>query len=433
MPEPRKLTKRSVDALEAKASGKDETFFDDEIRGFGVRVKPSGAKSYILKYRNRFGQQRKFHIARVGDITPDQARSEAKKLRGRIAAGHDPVMERDAERNAMTVAQLCDDYLEAAKSRIKASTWVLDQSRIECHVKPLLGSRPVANLRPSDIERFLNDVATGKTAAKPPAKGRGKRARGGVKTGGLGAASRTVSMLGTILQRAVRESVISTNPVRGVKRPKDEPKHPPFSFDLVKAVGTAMKAAMAEEKRNPEGVRPATETALRAIRFLMLSGCRRSEALTLQWGDVDFGNRCIRFRDTKTGKQVRPCGRAALDHLAHFKPKSVKPADYVFPGFSDETGHFVGLPRAWWRIAERAEIGDISLHGLRHWYATAAAEMNFSELTIAGLLGHKVRGVTARYANTPDSALAAAADRVSLRLDYALDGKAAEKVVSIAR
>jgi integrase len=85
----------------------------------------------------------------------------------------------------------------------------------------------------------------------------------------------------------------------------------------------------------------------------------------------------------------------------------------------------VGLPKVWQRIAARAEIRGVSIHGLRHWFASAAAEMNFSELTIAGLLGHHVRGVTARYATTPDSALLAAADRVSARLYEALDDKPA--------
>ncbi|MBW8708559.1 MAG: DUF4102 domain-containing protein, partial [Alphaproteobacteria bacterium] len=104
MVDQRKLTKRVVDGLQPDPDGRDVTHFDAEIRGFGVRVKPSGAKSYVLKYRNRFGQQRKFHIARVGDVTPDQARDQAIKLRGRIADGKDPVLDRNAERSAVTVA-----------------------------------------------------------------------------------------------------------------------------------------------------------------------------------------------------------------------------------------------------------------------------------------------------------------------------------------
>jgi hypothetical protein len=83
--ERKKLTKRVIDALAPEPSGRDITYFDSELRGFGVRVKASGAKSYLLKYRNKFGQQRKLTIARVGELTPDEARAEAVKLRGQVA------------------------------------------------------------------------------------------------------------------------------------------------------------------------------------------------------------------------------------------------------------------------------------------------------------------------------------------------------------
>jgi integrase len=170
---------------------------------------------------------------------------------------------------------------------------------------------------------------------------------------------------------------------------------------------------------------------LRAIRFLMLTGLRRMEALTLTWGMIDRRARCIRFEDTKSGKQTRPVGRAALEWLASFEPKGTKPTDYVFAG-AEAGKHLVGLPKVWARVAKCAEIDDVSLHGLRHWFASAAAEMNFSELTIAGLLGHSVKGVTARYATAPDSALLVAADRVALRISDALDGKQSAAVISIS-
>lgn len=83
-------------------------------------------------------------------------------------------------------------------------------------------------------------------------------------------------------------------------------------------------------------------------------------------------------------------------------------------------------------MCKRAEIEGVSIHGMRHWFASAATELNFSELTIAGFLGHKVKGVTARYATTPDATLLAAADRVSLRILKALDGQVESNVVSMA-
>lgn len=408
-----KLTKRFIDALKAPQSRSDVVLFDDEVPGFGIRVKPSGAKSWLIQYRNGHGQSRRLTLGRHGVLTPDQARRQGKLKLAEVAKGADPVAERKAARGAITVAALCDEYLEAGKGRIKASTLAMDKSRIERHVKPLLGARPVASLTPADLEKFLRDVMRGKTVPKraPPTDGQGKRMRGGQITGGPGVAARTLGMLGTILERAVRDRVLASNPARGIDRPKEQSKKPVFSFAAVAALGEALRECEADNENL---------TGLRAIRFLMLTGLRRMEALALTWGMVDRSGRCIRFDDTKSGRQTRPIGRAALEWLATFEPDAVSPTDYVFPGAV--TGkHLVGLPKIWARVADRAELTDISLHGLRHWFASAAAEMNLSELTIAGLLGHHVKGVTARYATVPDSTILAAADRVSVRLRTALD------------
>jgi len=422
-----KLTKRFVDTAQALSDGSDAVFWDDAVTGFGLRVKASGAMSWLVQYRNAHGVSRRLTLGRAGVMTPDQARKEAKQKLAAVDRGQDPADESAQARKAKTVAQLCDEYLKAEANRIKPSTLAMDRSRIEAHVKPLIGARVVASLKPADLERFLQGVIKGKTAKKLKP---GKRPRGGLAAGGPGVGSRTLGMLGTILQRAVRDGLLPSNPARGIKRPKDQPKAPLFSFERVKQVGNVMRVIEKNGGVSLEISRPGTLTGHRAVRCLMLTGCRRSEILTLQWGDVDFAGRCFRFRDTKTGKQVRPVGRVALDHLASFKPKDVKPGDYVFTGAS-KAGHFVGLPKSWARIAAAAEIGDVSIHGLRHWFASAAAEMNYSDLVIGGMLGHAKRGVTGRYANTPDAALASAADLVAARLQGALDGKSESNVHQI--
>ena len=85
-------------------------------------------------------------------------------------------------------------------------------------------------------------------------------------------------------------------------------------------------------------------------------------------------------------------------------------------------------------LYKRASVKGVTLHGLRHWFASAAAELNYSELTIAGLLGHRIKSVTARYATAPDSALLSAADRTSKRIAEFLDGKVQEtNVLDIGR
>jgi integrase len=335
-------------------------------------------------------------------------------MRVAVRDGLDPAAARDGQRNAKTVGQLCDEHLKACGPRLKPSTYIMERSRIENHVRPLLGSKPVASLKSSDLEQFLADVASGKSAQKGKS---GKTPRGGKARGGKAAAARTVEMLCAIFEAAVRDGLIPSNPASKVRKPKRNPIKPPFSFSAVTKLGVAMR----ELEREGEAL-----NGLRTIRFLLLSGFRRMEALTLQWGMVDAAAHCARLVDTKTGPQTRPLGQSALDHLAAFCPKGAKPKDFVFPG-AGEAGHYIGAPKAWARIFTRAKIEGVSLHGLRHWFASAGAEMNFSELVIAGIIGHKVRSVTGRYATTPDSALVAAADAIATKLAAALDGSVAPK------
>ena len=410
-----RLTVPFVQSSKPDPGGKDLSFFDGRIPGFALRVKPSGVKFYFLQYRDPFGRQRRIGLGpaltpdRRDGLTPSQALKKARAIRAAIDGGKDPASELAGNRNAKTVSQLCDEYLKANKNRIKASTLAVDASRIETHVKPLLGSRAVASLKPADMEKFLTDVAAGKSVRLD---NEGRTKRGGIARGGNAVASRTLGMLGTILQRAVRDGILVSNPVRGIARPPDRSKKPPFSFTAVKAVGAAMRELEAEGD---------LAVGIHAIRFLLLSGLRRMEALTLRWEAVDSPSHCARLSDSKSGKQTRPLGIAALDHLALFRPESAKPNDYVFTG-KGKSGHYVGAPKAWSRIIKQAKLAHISLHGLRHWFASAAAEMNYSELVIAGLLGHSARGVTGRYATTPDTALVAAADAVSRRLNESLEG-----------
>ena len=409
-----KLTKRVVDALRPDPT-RDVFKWDagdGALKGLGIRVKPSGVASYFVQYRNKEGRTRRLVLGRVGELTPDEARRIAADKLKEARTGGDPSEERHAARAAITLSELCDLYVADARGRIKPSTLAMDCSRIECHVKPLIGRRTVGALTRRDIERLQSDVAAGKTA-----KPRKEKGRGGKGSGGRGVAARTVGMLRTILEFAKRHGMIVDNPARGVRRFPDNKRRRFLSLDELTALGAAMSRATADAENR---------TGVAAIRALLLTGCRRSEILALPWAWFDMKARCIRFEDTKSGPQLRPIGAAAIKQLAAQSRHEDNP--WVFPADHGK-GHFVGLPRVLARLCARAGVKDVSVHTLRHSFAAMAAELGFSELTIAGLLGHSVPGVTARYAHLPDSALVAAADRVSARMAAALDGTARAEVV----
>jgi integrase len=414
-----KITKRVVDALRPHQHGKDVFVWDagdGALKGFGVRVKPSGAASYFVQYRNKEGRTRRLVIGKVGTLTPNEARTLAGDALKAAAKGGDPSADRHALRGATTVYELCDLYLADAKSRIKPSTLVLDKSRIETHVKPLIGRFTVRSLTAADIERMKTDIITGKTA-----KRRKKKGRGGVPKGGPSAAARTLGMTATILEYAKSLKLIKDNPAREVRKPPDRKQRRYLTLEEIATLGKQIREAEAAGEH---------ASALAAIRLLLLTGLRRTEALALPRKWIDGRARCIRFEDTKSGPQLRPIGAAAVKLIEAQPVRDDSP--WLFPALRGD-GHLVGLPKVLKRLCATAELKSVTLHVLRHSFSAAAAGLGFSELTIAGLLGHSVPGVTARYAHVPDSALVAAADRVSAYIASALDGHAQADVVQLRR
>jgi integrase len=411
-----KITKRALDALRPSLDGREAFLWDagdGSLKGFGVRMKPSGVASYLVQYRNREGRTRRLVLGKIGTLTPDEARKLAGEALSAVAKGSDPSADRHAVRGAITVSELCDLYLSEAKARIKASTLAADISRIETHVKPLIGRFTVRSLTAADIERMKADIIAGKTA-----KPRRMKGRGGVAAGGPGVAARTLGMTATILEYARKSlNLIKENPARGVKKPPDRKQRRFLATEEITKLGQVIRMTK-EEGGNA--------TALAAIQLLLLTGLRRMECLALRRAWVDGRAGCIRFEDTKSGPQLRPIGKEAIK-LIEAQPER---GPWVFPA-SHGDGHLIGLPKILARICAKAELEGVTVHVLRHSFAAAAAEMGFSELTIAGLLGHSVPGITARYAHVPDLALVAAADRVAARIDGALNGHVGAEIVPL--
>jgi integrase len=356
-----------------------------------------------VQYRTHEGRHRRTVIGRYGMMTPEQAREAAWDILSVVAKGGDPAPEPD--RNAVTVSALCDWFLAEAEAGrilgrrrrpIKASTLAMDRSRIEAHIKPLLGAQQVGALTLRDIEGAQADIATGKTA-KPRAG-----SRGGATTGGEGVAARTMSTLHAIFEHAVRLGRIANNPGKGARRLASTPCDRRLSRAEIAKLGKAMRAAEAA------GEHP---TGLAAIRLLLLTGFRRLEGLGLRRDWLDAEEAAVRFADTKSGAQLRVIGRPAVGLLLA-QPQTTK-SPFFFPADWGE-GHFIGIVRVLDRVCALASLADVTPHTLRHTFASVAGDLGFSEFTIAALLGHASRGVTQRYVHI-DEALRLAADKVAAR------------------
>ena len=440
--QPKKLTKRTVDALPVKPM----PYFvaDAELAGFAVRVLPSGSKSYLVQYRVG-AQLRRKALGIHGVVTAEQARTDAKALLGRLAewrkdrragrSGADPLSaERQAAaRRADTVAELCGQYLADAEAgrlltrrRVakKASTLAIDRGRIERHIKPLLGHRAVGEVDRADIERFMHDVAAGKTAAwiKTGKFGLARVA------GGKGTATRTIGLLGAIFTYAVRNGMRADNPCALVIKFADGRRERRLSDDEYDALGAALRQAEAGVREaeaagkavSGYGMRRQTGTiwppAIAAAQFIALTGWRAGEVVALRWSEIYLARRTATLADSKTGRSMRPLSRAACDVLRSMQPMVGMSGDRVFPPTRGGGDTMLNLKKFWPRIARLGRLpADVTPHVLRHSFASLAGDLGYSEPTIGALVGHKSHSVTSRYVHSADAVLLAAADAVANR------------------
>ena len=419
------LNKEFIDSLNFDKNNDDRTYFDDKITGFGVRVR-SSSMSYIVTYRNQYGIKRKLTIAKTNQISLTEARKKAEQILANVKLNNaDPSQIKQTFKNDLLVSELSEIYLNEGVYNKKSSTIEGDKSRINSHILPLIGFYPIKSLNKQIIEKMILDITNGKTAKV--VKSDKKRGLARI-SGGRATAKRVFETLSAILSFAKRRGLIDENPAIGISKPKLKPKEVFLTVDEYKELGKAIELAQ-KLKFN--------QTSIDAIKLLALTGCRKGEILSLKWQYVDFDNQCFRFPDTKTGKQNRAFGTAALYLLKELYAK--KTSDWVFPA-SIGNGSLVGAPKVFKKISKlhplKEENGkyvqdpdaqpfitkDISLHTLRHSFASIGADMGYIELTIAGLLGHKLGSVTSMYSHNVDSSLVNAANKISLKIDTALKG-----------
>ena len=393
-----KLTKRLIDSLSAK--DKDLVVWDGELPGFGVRVKPSGVKSFCIQYRNEAGRSRRVTIGRYGRMTVDEARKEARQKLAKVDRGGDPAAEKAKLRNAETLANLSGLYLERHARPHKGPLSVKsDIGLINQHILPRLGNRQVGEVTRQDVLKLHHDLE-------------GTPIR----------ANRTLALLSKMFSLAEEWGLRpeGTNPCRLVRRYKENKRRRFLSDDELARLGQALAEAENAGTENPFTVG--------AIRMLIFSGMRLGEVLGLKWDYVDFEGARINLPESKTGAKSIPLNAPALELLSQMPRLSGN--EYVFCG-ARHGRPIVNLNKPWNRIRSKAGIPDVRMHDLRHSYASVGAAAGLGLPVIGALLGHTQAATTQRYAHLADDPLRAATEEVGRRIAEAMAKPVEQKVVNL--
>ncbi len=397
-----KISKRTVDA--AKPGTQEYFIWDDALPGLGLRVYPSGRKTYLIQYRHH-GRTKRLTLGQHGKITPDKARRTATKRFGELADGKDPRRHATGSSDPL-VKDLCELYLLEGCGLKKPSTLATDKGRIERHIKPLLGDHRAGSITRSDIGRFLQDVAAGRTALDEKTGSRGRS----IVTGGQGTATRTLGLLGAIFTFAKEQGYVDANPVHGVKRFPDKKRERFLTMDEFHRLGQALDRAEAAGKN---------AYALAAIKLLILTGCRRSEVLNLEWDFIDWDNGYLRLPDSKSGPKVVVLSKEAIAELKRIRRR--QGCNYVFPGTDDLP--FAGLQKIWDWVRTKAKLRDLRLHDLRHSYASTAISAGVSIAYVGRLLGHKDLKTTDRYVHLAEQSMRDTSNVISNEIAAAMNGR----------
>ncbi|KAA6487830.1 site-specific integrase [Agrobacterium rhizogenes] len=416
------LTKRVVDA--ARPDHERYHVWDSELLGFGLRIAPTGVKTFILRYRadggGRSATQRMLTIGRFGPVTVEQARKIAKAKLGSVAAGEDPAGDLQAMRRQMTVGALIDFYEkegcfvqrgrrqgEPMKARTKTATL----ARLRNHVVPLLGKRRVQSLNSGDIERMVADVTSGKTSRYEKIRIRQRN----IVRGGAGAARKVARDLSAVFSFALRHKIVTHNPCTNAAIRKTDNRRTRFLTPHELA-----RLGVALDELEAGGY---NQKAINIIRLLALTGCRRDEIAGLEWSEVNLDDGLIELKDSKTGKSIRPLGTHAMALLSSIPREEGK---FVFSAERGE-GHYQGTAKAWRKVVAKAQLSDATPHTLRHTVGSTAASSGEALALTGAILGHADISSTGIYAHVQNDPSREAANRVTKKIAEALAGRIANE------
>ena len=419
-----KLTQREVERLPIVA--KPTTFFDSELKGFGVRVMPpssrseNGARTWIVEYRPGAGgrgvAKRRLALGATAVLEAGEARSMAKDVLAQVRLGGDPAALRTDVRRSATIADLAETYKTESGAGRKDRTKTLYESYWRLWVIPEIGTMKARDVKRTDIARLHRKVG----AAHPTT------------------ANRVVTLLAHFYGWAGKHGSVPEgyNPAKAVERFRESARERYLTTDELDRLGAAIVEAetvgipWADKERSkhapkkPENRRTKiTPHAAAAIRLLVLTGARLREILHLRWSEVDLERGLLLLPDSKTGRKTIVLGSAALAVIADLD----KIGEYVIAGqraASDDPGERdqprSDLHRPWALVSKRAGLAGVRLHDLRHTFASYGAAGGLGLPVIGGLLGHADSKTTARYAHLGSDPLRRASEAISTEISEAM-------------
>jgi integrase len=397
-----KFTDKDVRDLPSPATG-NRIYFDPDVKGFGVRVTPAGAKAFILNYRAD-GRQRRITIGSFPDWKVAAARDHAKALKRQIDVGEDPMQVRHDERAAPTVKELTERYLAEGIGQKRARTIVEEKSLINQLIIPKLGRLRANAVRRVEVETFHREIS-----ASTPTR-----------------ANRALSLLARIFTVSVGWGILTENPCKGIEKNQEDRRE----RYLTPAELGRLMAALASHRN---------KSSANAVRLLLLTGARRGEVLSATWGqfDLDSGVWSKPAASTKQNKlhrvplsdaartllnDMQAAAKAELAKSRKLDPEAkINPA--LFPGSRDREQQG-DLKKFWASLCASAKIEGVRVHDLRHSYASYLASAGLSLPIIGALLGHSQPSTTQRYAHLLDDPLRAATDKVGTIVSNAMITKA---------
>ncbi|MDA1129788.1 MAG: tyrosine-type recombinase/integrase, partial [Chloroflexi bacterium] len=379
-----KLTKSAIEKL--VAADADYVVWDAELPGFGVRVKPSGVKSYVVQYRNRkTGASRRKTIGQHGPLlTFHQARERGRITLADALNGNDPIADDRAIRAAPTMKELAADYLEYhAIPKKRPRSVENDRSMIDRIILPRLGSKKVNAVQSREIH-----------------------AMHGAMKNTPHQANRVLALTSKMFSLAMKWGWRSDNPVKGIERYQEERRERWLSDDEL----TRLLTVLSEHPN---------QRATNAVRFQLLTGARIGEVLSAHWSEVDL-ERGVWTKPSHHTKQKRtehlPLSAPALALLAEMQDRADITEQYLFPGNAPDKP-LQGIKKFWRNVTKQAGLQDYRLHDNRHTHASHLVSSGLSLEIVGRLLGHTNPLTTKRYAHLADDPLRAAAERFGSKMD----------------